>query len=201
MSLQGTASHVAASGLPIRVQQAVELARDQDFAMSCRLEQGRLLHALAAGATERIGETGTGCGVGLAWMLEARRPGVELVSVDRDAQRSRAVANLFCDEPDLTLIEGDWQAIQEHGPFDLLVLDGGGHGKKEPPIDPATALAPGGVVVIDDFTPINSWPPLHDGRLDSARLWWLEHPRLLATEVRLAPDIATIIATIRPGQL
>jgi len=30
---------------------------------------------------------------------------------------------------------------------------------------------------------------------DHARLRWLEHPSLLATEVVLAPDLATIVAT------
>lgn len=78
----------------------------------------------------------------------------------------------------------------------VLVLDGGGHGKVERPVDPTSVLAPGGIVVIDDFTPMTTWPPTHDGKPDVARTWWLEHPQLLATEVRLAPD--PIIATRKP---
>jgi predicted O-methyltransferase YrrM len=42
-------------------------------------EQGRLLFALAARA-QPIGETGTGCGVGLAWLASGARPGTRLVS-------------------------------------------------------------------------------------------------------------------------
>ena len=56
----------------------------------------------------------------------------------------------------------------------------------------------GGSVVIDDFTPLTEWPPMHEGRPDSARLSWLEHPALLASEVRLAPDLSTIVGTRRP---
>ena len=49
------------------VERAVDLARRLGFANSCRPEHGRLLRALAAGAGT-IGETGTGCGAGLAWL-------------------------------------------------------------------------------------------------------------------------------------
>ncbi len=84
----------------------------------------------------------------------------------------------------------------EHGPFDLLVLDGGGAGKGgEPAVDIADALNFGGTVVIDDFTPATEWPPNHDGTPDTSRLHWLEHPLLRATEIRLAPDLAAIVGT------
>jgi hypothetical protein len=49
--------------------------------------------------------------------------------------------------------------------------------------------------VLDDFTPGAGWPPTYDGRPDMARLHWLQHPRLLATEVRTQPNASTIIAT------
>jgi hypothetical protein len=39
-----------------------------------------------------------------------------------------------------------------------------------------------------------SWPPLHQGRPDTARLHWLTHRALLATELTLAPGAATIVA-------
>lgn len=198
MSLRGTHSHATTTGhLPSRVAAAVDLAQSRDFPLSCRIEQGRLVHALAQGARVRIGETGTGLGVGLAWLLEARHPGVPIVSVERDVERVVAVREMFADEPDLTLVNSDWRAIEQHGPFDLLILDGGGNGKNEPPIDPIQVLTPGGTVVIDDFTPANTWPPLHDGKPDDARIWWLEHPAMQATEVQLGEDLSTIIATRR----
>src|SRR5699024_5860020 len=84
MSISGTDAYAGLTGLPDLVVEAVDLARRLGFPSSCRPEQGRLLHALAAGALKGIGETGTGCGVGLAWMIAARRPGVSIVSVERD---------------------------------------------------------------------------------------------------------------------
>ena len=72
MSPHGTAAYDGLSDLPPMVERAVGLARRPGFANSCRPEHGRLLHALVAGAAA-IGETGTGCGVGLAALVATRR--------------------------------------------------------------------------------------------------------------------------------
>jgi hypothetical protein len=53
MSSEGTAAYdglIPGANLPPLVERAVDLARRQGFANSCRPEHGRLLHALAAGA-------------------------------------------------------------------------------------------------------------------------------------------------------
>lgn len=55
--------------------------------------------------------------------------------------------------------------------------------------------------MIDDFTPVTGWPPTYEGSPDPARLGWLEHPRLMATEACVAPDLSTILATRRPNPL
>ncbi|MFJ5927393.1 O-methyltransferase [Kitasatospora sp. NPDC092948] len=191
-------SHPEPAAFPELVLRAVELADRLGFDRSCRPEHGRLLQALAAGAAGRIGETGTGCGVGLGWLLAGRRPGVRVVSVEREAERVAAVRELFADVADLEIVHGDWTAIGAHGPFDLLVLDGGGNGKQSPPADPDVLLTPGGTLVVDDLTPLTAWPPTYRGRPDTGRAVWYDHPSLLTTEVRLAPDLATLLATRRP---
>lgn len=193
MSIGGTAAHHDLPGLPALVVDAVVEATGFEF--SCRPEQGRLLHLLAAGLTGGvIGETGTGCGVGLAWLASSAGRDTRLISVERDAGRHAVASALFAADDRVTVLHGDWRDLAGHGPFDLLVLDGGGQGKGgEPPIEPADWLHPGGTLVIDDFTPMPRWPPLHDGRPDTARLHWLTHPDLLATEIRLAPDLATVV--------
>jgi hypothetical protein len=92
--------------------------------------------------------------------------------------------------------EGDWRELALFAPFDLLVLDGGGQGKgDEPPLDPARWLRVGSLVVLDDFTPMAGWPPEHMGEPDTARLYWLEHPKLRAAEVRVTPRWSSIVAT------
>ena len=197
MAPGGTAAYDGLTDLPPLVERAVGLARRQGFPNSCRPEHGRLLHALAAGATV-IGETGTGCGVGLAWLASGARPGTRLVSVEIDAERAGLVANLFADLPQVAVLPGDWSEIRRAGPFDLLVLDGGAHGKSGGiPADPEALLRPGGTLVIDDLTPAGSWPPRFDGQVDQARMHWLTHPALAAAELRLAPDLAALVATRR----
>jgi len=200
MSPVGTASYdglIPGTDLPPLVERAVDLARRLGFANSCRPEHGRLLRALAAGAGT-IGETGTGCGVGLAWLASGARPGTRLVSVEIDTERAGLVASLFADLPHLAVIPGDWREIYRAAPFDLLVLDGGAHGKRGGiPADPEELLRPGGTVVIDDLTPASTWPPRFDGQVDQARMYWLTHPALDAAELRLAPDLAALVATRR----
>ena len=197
MAPEGTAAYDGLTDLPPLVERAVGLARRQGFPNSCRPEHGRLLHALAAGATA-IGETGTGCGVGLAWLASGARPATRLVSVEIDAERAGLVASLFADLPQVAVLPGDWREIHRAGPFDLLVLDGGAPGKSGGiPADPEALLRPGGTLVIDDLTPAGSWPPRFDGQVDQARMHWLTHPALAAAELRLAPDLAALVATRR----
>jgi len=42
---------------------------------------------------------------------------------------------------------------------------------------------------------MTGWPPTHAGRPDAAWMYWLDHPRLRAAEVRVTPTAASIIAT------
>jgi predicted O-methyltransferase YrrM len=170
--------------------------RASSSTISCAPQQGRLLALLAGGSMGmRIGETGTGCGVGLAWMLEAAGPSTSFVSIELDSTRAAAAAELFAEHPNVRVRHGDWKQLHEHGPFDLLVLDGGGKGKEpdpEPPLDPTDGwLTLGGTIVLDDFIPAGEpGASLHD----EARRYWLEHPSLQATELRLSPILATVVA-------
>ncbi|MGW1000784.1 O-methyltransferase [Streptomyces sp. NPDC002520] len=195
MASDGTDTYTGTHGLPPLVRNALTAARAHGFPYSCRPEQGRLLHALAGGARARIGETGTGLGVGLAWLVSGARPGVRVCGVERDPEW--AAAEVFAGRSEVTVLCGDWRLIEEHGPFDLLVLDGGGQGKAPGDVaaDVERLLVPGGTVVVDDFTPATTWPPLHEGVPDLARLHWLEHPALRAAELRLAPDLSTVVGT------
>ncbi|MGV9571866.1 O-methyltransferase [Streptomyces nigra] len=178
MSIAGTDAYATEVHLPPLVERALAMARAHGFPHSCRPEQGRLLYALAGGAERLIGETGTGCGVGLAWLAEGARPGVRLVSVERDEERARLAAEVFAGRPEVEILHGDWRRIEEHGPYDLLVLDGGGAAKggADGAADPARLLVPGGRVVVDDFTPATAWPPRYGGEVDRPRMHWLRHP-------------------------
>ena len=201
-----TALYAGLTDLPPRVARAVALANEAGFIQCCMPEQGRLLQVLARGrAGGMIGETGTGCGAGLAWMASAVGPETRLVSVEIDAGRAAACRALFADLPNVTVLHGDWRLIESYGPFDLVVLDGGGAKRADDlPADPARLLSPGGTVVLDDFhPPFEFWPEDvgprdDDGRsITAARRHWLQHPALFATEVRVHPQMSVILATRR----
>jgi predicted O-methyltransferase YrrM len=195
MAVGGNTAYAGIAGLPPLVRAAIELAASQGFDYSCDPAQGRLLSVLARGNTGgRIGETGTGCGVGLAWMLDATDESTSIVSVELDPHRAAASAALFAGRPYIRVLEGNWTELREHGPFDLLVLDGGGKGKEpadDPPLDPTDGwLAVGGTIVLDDFVPFDQpGASAHD----KARRYWLGHPVLQATELRLSPTLATLV--------
>ena len=195
MTIDGTAAYDGISDLPPLVAAAVAAAREAGFASTCLPEQGRLLQVLAGGVgAGRIGETGTGHGAGLAWLASGAHPQAQLFSIERDPGRCRAAQLLFKGDPRVHVTGGDWSGLAADGRYDLLVLDGGGQGKgAEPPLDPGAWLRPGGLVVLDDFTPMTTWPPRIDGQPDHARLYWLDHPRLRTTEIRVTPTAATLV--------
>ncbi len=195
----GTATYDGVADLPALVARAVALARATGFDLSSIPEQGRLLQVLARGCEGgRIGETGTGAGVGVAWLASAVGATTEIVSVEREPGLVAATRELFADHPNVTIVEGDWTRIHDHAPFDLLVVDGGGKGHDGEPIaEPRALLAPGGAIVLDDFTPMTGWPPSFHGAPDRTRLRWLEHPDLLVTEVRTTPTTASLVGKLR----
>ena len=200
MAIDGTAAYrayAADNELPPLVRAAVEAARESGFAYSSLPEHGELLRVLARGVGPgAIGETGTGSGVGLAWLASAAHPRARLVSVELDKSRATRAAELFHDEPRVEIIQGDWRELREYGPFDLLALDGGGQGKgSDPAIETDEWLNPGGLVVIDDFAPLTSYPPMFQGQVDTVRKHWLEHPRMRATQIRVTPDWSALLAT------
>jgi predicted O-methyltransferase YrrM len=127
-------------------------------------------------------------------MLAATDESTSVVSIELDPHRAAASAALFAGQPNVRVLHGNWTELREYGPFDLLVLDGGGKGKEpadDPPLDPADGwLAVGGTIVLDDFVPYDRpGASAHD----QARRYWLGHPALQATELRLSPTLATLV--------
>lgn len=199
MSIDGTRRHRVwcdTRSLAPVVRSALEAAEAMDFPWSCTPETGALLAVLARGVDRGvIGEAGTGAGVGLAWMIDATSPATRFVSVERDPVLHRRARRTFAGRPHVTLLAGDAALLLDHGPFDLVFLDGGGAGKHDDALDPRRLLAVGGTAVVDDLTPSPSWPPTWEGAPDPARMFWYDHPDVTATEVRVAPDATVLLAT------
>jgi predicted O-methyltransferase YrrM len=172
--------------VPPLVERALRQAASTGFERSCSEATGRLLHALAAQhGRARVGEIGTGVGVGAAWIVSALRPGVPFVTVESDAALAVAAGELFAGDEHVRVVHGDWRDVAEReAPFDLLFVDA--RPAKADPSVPAL-LAPGGTAVLDDLTP---------GRTgaDPVRELWLGHPSLAAVELGVSAREAVVVA-------
>lgn len=181
--------------IPPLVLRAMELAERMDFKLSSIPEVGKLLQGLAGNiANGVIGETGTGCGVGSAWIINGMQPSSRLVTVDVDPDRAAAARALFADYPNVVVINGDWKELAFQGPFDMMFLDGGG--KREEQEVAFEMLKPGGFVVLDDMTPESHWPEewRRPDFVDEVREWWFGHPQLATVEMLTTPSTSAIIA-------
>jgi predicted O-methyltransferase YrrM len=180
--------------MPPLVRQAVDAAAADGFAHSCVPPVGRLLAVLAAARPGgRLRESGTGYGVGAAWLATGMDATARLVTVEVDQRRAAAARRLLGADQRVSVLHGEWTDLREHGPYDLLFCDGGG--KREDPDGVVDLLAPRGVLVLDDFAPSTTWPPTYDGQPDHVRLAYLTHRRLRATQLQVAPDMAVVLAT------
>ena len=157
----------------------------------CRDEVGRLLHVLAGRrGVERVAEIGTGAGVATAWLASALRPGVPLFTAEIDQELAKAAAELFADDPDVHVLEGDWRAaLPEHAPFDLIFVDGG-RAQDDPDALLGLAVA-GSTVLIAGFGDDESESDLRRER-------WLSHARVAVAEVGTGADSRALVATVRP---
>jgi predicted O-methyltransferase YrrM len=204
VSLNGTSLYRTLEGdVPALVWAAVLEAEALEFPFCVHPATGRMLQCLAAGLPPGafVGETGTGTGAGLAWMVSRADPSVRFVSAEANADRAAAAQRVFASFPNVTVLPGDAGDVFTRGPFDLLVHDGGWGSGKNPGdlVDESVVLKEGGLMTIDDFSPTVSWPPLFESKPDAARIYWLTRPNMLATEIRVAPDMALVIARRTTG--
>jgi predicted O-methyltransferase YrrM len=190
--------------LPPLVLRAIQVARGIGFPLSrdesagtgsaCLPDVGRFLAMLAAGCTGgqagphsggRIGEIGTGAGIGTAWMASAMPPDCTLVTAEIDQIRAAAARELFASDPRVEVMTGDARAaLADRGPFDLLFSDGGGLAG-----DYVAWLRIGGRIVVDDVTPQQLLPPDSPYRAnDHKRDFFFKNPQLVSAEVVL-PDL------------
>ncbi|MFG2218140.1 MULTISPECIES: O-methyltransferase [unclassified Streptomyces] len=182
--------------VPPRVVIAERVASEAGFKKSCIPEVGRLLKLAAAAKPDGvIAESGTGSGVGTAWLHSGLGTGARLFTVERDEAMARRAAGIFADDKRVSVLAGDWQLIEQHAPFDVFFCDGGG--KRDDPQRVVEQLAPGGLLILDDFTPSPDWPPRFEGQVDELRMFYLTHPDLDATEVLTTPASSVVIGARR----
>ena len=143
------------------------------FSMPSEPRTGAMLRVLAASKPAgRMLELGTGTGLCTAWLLDGMDREARLTSVDVDPN-VQAVAREFlgCDDrlQIITADAGKFLRRQAPETFDLIFADAM-LGKYDLLDETLALLRPGGLYVIDDMLPQDSWPEDHAPRV----------PRLIA---------------------
>ncbi len=204
MSRNGTVSYERwQHPIPPLVAATVEAARALNFELCVRPEIGRLLSVLAGGlpAGAIVGETGTGTGTGLAWMISAAPPDTQFISYEIDNDRAHAAQRLLVGNPNIEIVHADASELFDRGPFDLLVHDGHpGSGKHSPNdrVDPQRVLKAGGTMTVDDYTPITHWPPTFGDQIDAGRVAIVNDAGLYVSEINVASDLSVLVARRLP---
>jgi predicted O-methyltransferase YrrM len=147
---------------------------------------GRFLAMLAAGCTGgRIGELGTGTGIGAAWITSAMPHDCTLITAEIDPRRAAAARELLAEDPRVEVLTGDAVSIMSsRRPFDLLFCDSSGSDG----VDLVSLLRVGGRIVMDDVTPQKALPPDSPYKASDPKRQFFGDPRLISTEVVL-PDL------------
>ena len=178
--------------LPPTVLAAENRAVERGFEHSCERGVGEMLAVLAATTPlgGRILELGTGFGVGLAWILTGlgSRTDVEVVSMERDAERIASLAEI--DLPAHTsIVEGDIGALLPAlGQFDLVFADAEA-GKWTGLELTIAALAPQALLLVDDMD-ISRYVSEQDrSTVEEVRKALTTDSRLAAVELDIASGI------------
>jgi predicted O-methyltransferase YrrM len=172
--------------LPTMVARAALLAERIQFKNSSAIVYAPLLQTLAAQVRGGvIGEMGTGVGVGTTWMTHAMPNDSRIATIEVDAARAAAAAELFARDGRITVLHGDALELAAHGPFDFVCCDAG-PGKINHQSVTLSMTRPGGLILLDDLTPT---------RTDLE--WWLHCPEVVATTIWLTPQLGAILAVRR----
>lgn len=152
--------------LPPQLPAIEEATAALGFGMASDRATGGLLRTLAASKPGgKLLELGTGAGLATAWLLHGMDAASTLLSADNDPAVQSIAAHCCGDDPRLTLLAEDGDALlprlhAEGARFDLIFADT--WPGKYRLLDTALALlAPGGFYVVDDLLPQPNWPPNH----------------------------------------
>jgi len=172
------------AGFPLTREQA-----GPGRASACLPGTGRFLAMLAAGCTGgRIGELGTGAGIGTGWIASAMPGDCTLITAEIDERLASMVRELLADDPRVEVITGDAvSTMSGRGPFDLLFADSGV--RDEADFAALVGLLRlGGRIVMDDVTPRRALAPDSPLLTDDLKRRCFAGNGLVATEVVL-PDL------------
>ena len=181
---------------PKMVADAYARAEAASFTLSCEPEVGALLSVLAAAVPEggRVLELGTGIGTGLAWVVHGlgERVDAEVVTIDLDANL-QAIAGEPSWPSYVHFLVGDAaELVSTLGQFSLIFADapGGKLFKLRRTVD---ALAPHGVLLVDDMDIGRHTDPALKAAIVVVRERLLSNPRLRVAEFEIGSGVMVAV--------
>jgi predicted O-methyltransferase YrrM len=181
--------------MPALVKRAQNLAEQMSYGGSCSPEAGRLLQILTSQFHSGvIGEICTGCGMGAAWIVNALSPSTSFFTVEADPARAAAVRTLFDPLLNVRVIQGDWREFVQNWQFGMLFASAKSS-RAEHPEALIRSLRDGSLIVLDGLPPQGKVSLKMGQDATMVRDFWLNDPRVLATELMVSSTEAVIIAT------
>lgn len=142
-----------------------------------------------------MAECGTGCGVGAAWLRIGAPKSTRVLTAELDPELAHGAMEMFAGD-DIEVMHADWASLADQAPFSLIFIDAE-TARSSPREQIVDMLEPGGMIVLDDFTPSAEWPPMDAGRVDQLRQDWLVDERFVSVDVMVALDTSVLIAVKR----
>jgi len=153
---------------PAKLQAVLNRTAALGFSMPSEPRTGALLRTLAGTKPGgRVLELGTGTGVSAAWLLDGMDRDSKLITVDVDPQWQAVARDVLGDDSRLEVVTEDAaRFLRRQAPtsFDLIFADAM-PGKYELLDEALELLRPGGLYVIDDMLPQDSWPQGHAAKV------------------------------------
>ncbi len=185
----------ALTDLPALVKRAQNLAEQMEFESSCTVETGRLLQLLVSQFQSGvIGELAAGCGVGSAWIASGLTPSTSFFTVEEDVARAASVGALFDSLFNVRVIQGDWWDLLKNRRFSMIFASVNSTRAERSDLL-VQSLNTGGVIVLDGMPPQNRVSLRPKGDADQVREYWLNDPRVIATEIQVSVGESVILAT------
>jgi predicted O-methyltransferase YrrM len=154
---------VLSGTMPKKINKILEMAKALNFSMSCDVETGQLLRVLAGSKPNgALLELGTGAGVSTAWILDGMDKSSKLISVEMD-EAVQHIARTCIEDERIQFVGMDGGTFIKENlgkRFDFIFADTW-PGKYDLLEETLSMVKTGGLYIVDDLSPVDSWPADH----------------------------------------
>jgi predicted O-methyltransferase YrrM len=157
-------SNLAAMKQPAMLNEILRETERLGFKMSCEEKTGSMLRTLAASKPGgKFLEIGTGTGVGAAWILAGMDAASTLITLELDEENHAVAKKCLGSDLRVTFITGNAEDFLKSQPteqFDFIFADTF-PGKFYLRDEALGLLKIGGIYIVDDLLPQETWPDDH----------------------------------------